>query len=113
MMAAAGIASDTTSYPIRYHYVVVSGRAKIWTGTMQYSDSPVADYAWLAFGNNLSRSFRNYAAGKIRQADCKPAVIFFREFDPTDCRCCCRSSTAWMRPAVSSRCLSPLRLVIR
>lgn len=44
----------------------------------QYPDSPVADYALLAFGRNLSRSFRNYAVGKIREADCEPALSYFQ-----------------------------------
>ncbi|HEX2055255.1 MAG TPA: hypothetical protein VHF07_02100 [Nitrospiraceae bacterium] len=41
-------------------------------------DSPVADYALLAFGRNLSRSFRNYAAGQIRPADCGAALGYFQ-----------------------------------
>lgn len=42
-------------------------------------DSPLADYALLAFGRNLSRSFRNYATGKIRQADCEPALSYLQK----------------------------------
>ncbi len=42
-------------------------------------DSPLADYALLAFGRSLSRSFRNYATGKIRQADCEPAMEYFQK----------------------------------
>jgi hypothetical protein len=42
-------------------------------------DSPVGDYALLAFGRNLSRSFRNYAAGQVRQADCAAAFTYFQQ----------------------------------
>ncbi len=55
-----------------------AGQALLSDLLRQHPDSPVADYALLAFGRNLSRSFRNYAAGKIRQADCEPALKFFQ-----------------------------------
>ncbi|BCA56458.1 hypothetical protein W02_35980 [Nitrospira sp. KM1] len=43
----------------------------------KHPDSPVSDYALLAFGRNLSRDFRNYAAGQVRQADCRSALEYF------------------------------------
>lgn len=44
-----------------------------------FPDSPVADYARLAFGRNLSRSFRNYAVGRVRPADCESALTYLRQ----------------------------------
>ena len=55
-----------------------AGQALLTNLLTQHPDSPVAEYAWLAFGRNLSRSFRNYAAGKIREADCEPALSYFQ-----------------------------------
>jgi hypothetical protein len=44
-----------------------------------FPDSPVSDYALLAFGRNLSRSFRDYAVGRIRPSDCETALQYFRK----------------------------------
>lgn len=44
----------------------------------QYPDSPVVDYAWLAFGRNLSRAFRNYETGRIRPIDCGAALPYLQ-----------------------------------
>lgn len=55
-----------------------AGQALLTGLLTQYPESPLADYALLAFGRNLSRSFRNYAVGKIRQADCEPALSYFQ-----------------------------------
>jgi hypothetical protein len=44
-----------------------------------FPNSPVADYVLLAFGRNLSRSFRNYAIGRIRQPDCAAALAYFQK----------------------------------
>lgn len=43
-----------------------AGQALVSDLFKTYPDSPLADYALLALGRNLSRSFRNYAAGRIR-----------------------------------------------
>lgn len=48
----------------------------------QYPNSPVIDYAWLAFGRNLSRAFRNYIAGRIRPIDCEAALPYLRLVRP-------------------------------
>ncbi len=56
-----------------------AGQALVKDLLKTYPDSPVADYALLAFGRNLSRSFRNYATGRIRQADCEPALNYFQK----------------------------------
>ncbi len=56
-----------------------AGHALLTDVLKTYPDSPVADYALLAFGRNLSRSFRNYATGRIRQADCEPALNYFQK----------------------------------
>jgi len=55
-----------------------AGQALLTGLVTEHPDSPLADYALLAFGRNLSRSFRNYAVGKIREADCEPALKFFQ-----------------------------------
>ncbi|MCS6327749.1 MAG: hypothetical protein H8K06_11765 [Nitrospira sp.] len=55
-----------------------AGQALLTGLLTQQPDSPLADYALLAFGRNLSRSFRNYAVGKIREADCETALSYFQ-----------------------------------
>ncbi len=55
-----------------------AGQALLTGLLTQHSESPLADYALLAFGRNLSRSFRNYAVGKIREADCESALTYFQ-----------------------------------
>jgi hypothetical protein len=55
-----------------------AGQALLTGLLTRHPESPLADYALLAFGRNLSRSFRNYAVGKIREADCEPALNFFQ-----------------------------------
>ena len=55
-----------------------AGQALLTGLLTQHPESPLADYALMAFGRNLSRSFRNYALGKIREADCEPALNFFQ-----------------------------------
>jgi len=45
----------------------------------QYPDSPVVEYARLAFGRNLSRAFRNYAISRIRPIDCKAALPYLQQ----------------------------------
>lgn len=47
-----------------------------------HPDSPVADYARLALGHNLSRDVRNYALGRIRPADCETALTYLRKGRP-------------------------------
>ncbi len=44
-----------------------------------HPDSPVAEYARLALGHNLSRDFRNYAVGRIRPADCETALTYLQK----------------------------------
>lgn len=56
-----------------------AGQALLTDLLKTFPDSPVADYARLAFGRNLSRSFRNYAVGRIRPADCEAALEYFRK----------------------------------
>jgi hypothetical protein len=56
-----------------------AGQALLTDLLKTYPDSPVADYALLAFGRNLSRSFRNYAVGRIRHPDCEPALKAFQK----------------------------------
>lgn len=56
-----------------------AGQALLTDLLRRYPDSPLADYARLAFGRNLSRSFRNYATGKVRPADCEPALNAFQK----------------------------------
>lgn len=58
---------------------LAAGQALLADLIKKFPDSPVAEYALLALGRNLSRSFRNYAAGKIRQADCEPALNYFQK----------------------------------
>lgn len=55
-----------------------AGQALLTGLLTQHPESPLADYALLAFGRNLSRSFRNYAVGKIREADCGSALTYFQ-----------------------------------
>ena len=55
-----------------------AGQALLTGLLAQQPDSPLADYALLAFGRNLSRSFRNYAVGQIREADCETALSYFQ-----------------------------------
>jgi len=55
-----------------------AGQALLTGLVTQHPESPLADYALLAFGRNLSRSFRNYAVGKIREADCESAMSYFQ-----------------------------------
>lgn len=55
-----------------------AGQALLTGLLTQHPESPLADYALLAFGRNLSRSFRNYAVGKIREADCERALSYFQ-----------------------------------
>ncbi|MCC2640514.1 MAG: hypothetical protein K0S45_927 [Nitrospira sp.] len=59
-----------------------AGQALLKNVFKTYPDSPVADYALLALGRNLSRSFRNYAAGRIREADCESALNYFQKIRP-------------------------------
>ena len=56
-----------------------AGQALLTDLLKTHPDSPLSDYALLAFGRNLSRSFRNYATGRIRQADCEPALNYFQK----------------------------------
>jgi hypothetical protein len=44
-----------------------------------FPDSPVADYVLLALGRNLSRSFRNYAIGRVRQPDYAAALEYLQK----------------------------------
>jgi len=55
-----------------------AGQALLTNLLAQHPDSLLTDYARLAFGRNLSRSFRDYTAGKVRRADCEPALAYFR-----------------------------------
>lgn len=55
-----------------------AGQALLTGLLTQHPESSLADYALLAFGRNLSRSFRNYAVGKIRDADCEAALSYFQ-----------------------------------
>lgn len=56
-----------------------AGQALLSDLLKMFPGSPVADYARLAFGRNSSRSFRNYAVGRIRQADCESALTYFQQ----------------------------------
>lgn len=44
-----------------------------------FPDSPVTDYALLALGRNLSRGFRNYSIGQVRQPDCAAALGYLQK----------------------------------
>lgn len=55
-----------------------AGQALLTALLTQHPESRLADYALLAFGRNLSRSFRNYAVGKVREADCESALSYFQ-----------------------------------
>ncbi len=59
-----------------------AGQALLTGLLTQHPDSSLADYALLAFGRNLSRRFRNYAVGKVRQADCESALSYFQRVRP-------------------------------
>ena len=59
-----------------------AGQALLTKLQQQYPDSPVVDYVMLAFGRNMSRHFRNYAVGRIRQRDCEAALQYFRQVRP-------------------------------
>jgi hypothetical protein len=54
-----------------------AGQALLTDLLKTYPDSPVADYAMLALGRNLSRGFRNYAIGRVRPPDCEAALTYF------------------------------------
>ena len=56
-----------------------AGQALLADLLKTHPDSPVAEYALVAFGRNLSRSFRNYAVGRIRQSDCDSALKYFEK----------------------------------
>jgi hypothetical protein len=56
-----------------------AGQALLTDLITKYPESPVAEYARLALGRNLSRSFRNYAVGQIRYADCPAALQQFQQ----------------------------------
>jgi hypothetical protein len=56
-----------------------AGQALLTDLLKTFPGSPVADYTLLAFGRNLSRSFRNYAVGRIRPPDCEAALAYFRK----------------------------------
>ena len=55
---------------------LVAGQALLTDLLKTFPDSSVSDYALLAFGRNVSRSFRNYAVGRIRLADCESAMKY-------------------------------------
>jgi hypothetical protein len=59
-----------------------AGHALLTNLLKTFPNSPVADYVLLAFGRNLSRSFRNYAIGRIRQPDCAAALGYFQKVRP-------------------------------
>ena len=56
-----------------------AGQALLTNLLAQHPDSRLADYARLAFGRNLSRSFRDYTVGQVRQADCEPALAYLQK----------------------------------
>lgn len=56
-----------------------AGQALLTKFQQQYSSSPVVDYVVLALGRNMSRHFRNYALGRIRQRDCAAALQYFHQ----------------------------------
>ena len=56
-----------------------AGQALLSDLLKTFPDSPVADYTRLAFGRNLSRSFRNYAVGRIRPPECEAALEYFHK----------------------------------
>lgn len=61
---------------------LTEGQALLAELMKTYPDSPVGDYARLAFGRNLSRSFRHYGLAHVRQADCEAALKYFEELRP-------------------------------
>ncbi|HJU05015.1 MAG TPA: hypothetical protein VJ692_07650 [Nitrospiraceae bacterium] len=56
-----------------------AGIAHLLTLIETFPDSPVSDYALLALGRNLSRGFRNYSLGRVRQPDCAAALDYLEK----------------------------------
>ncbi|WP_447978401.1 hypothetical protein [Candidatus Nitrospira bockiana] len=48
----------------------------------QYPDSPLGDYARLALGLNLSRSFKDYSIGQVRKPDYEVANRYLQKVEP-------------------------------
>jgi tetratricopeptide (TPR) repeat protein len=49
----------------------------------RYPDSPLADYAQLALGLNLSRAFKDYSIGQVRKPDYELARRYLQKVQPT------------------------------
>ncbi len=45
----------------------------------KFPNSPLVDYAQLALGNNLGKSFRDYSIGRVRRPDCGTALAHLQK----------------------------------